>query len=87
MQNLIISVLFIVMFFKRRSSRGQSIYIAVFKMLGTGLVRLYFYLYEPIAQSSFILSSFFISILFFYVAYIYIMTRENKQNKVELITI
>lgn len=40
-QNLLMSILFLVMFFKRgRGLRGQSIFIAVFKMMGTGLTSL-----------------------------------------------
>ena len=42
-QNLLMSILFIIMLFKRNSLRGQSIYIAIFKMLGTGLTSLHYY--------------------------------------------
>ena len=39
-QNLMMSVLFLWMFFSRDDLRGQSVYIALFKMLGTGVSRL-----------------------------------------------
>ena len=86
-QNLVMSILFIIMFSKRNSLRGQSIYIAIFKMLGTGLVSLHFYLYEPITQSSFILPSLFISIFIFDMAYIFLIIKYNKQNKIPLLKI
>lgn len=86
-QNLLMSILFVIMFFKRNSLRGQSIYIAIFKMLGTSLVSLHFYLYEPITQSSLILPSLFVSIFIFDMAYIYLIIRAYKQNKVSLLKI
>ena len=36
-QNLMMSVLFLWMFFSRDDLRGQSVYIALFKMVGTGV--------------------------------------------------
>jgi hypothetical protein len=36
-QNLLMSILFVLMLRKRQDARGQSIYIGLFKMLGTGL--------------------------------------------------
>jgi hypothetical protein len=36
--NLVMSVLFVAMILRRRSSRGQSMYIALFKLLGTLVV-------------------------------------------------
>ncbi len=51
-QNLMMSVLFIVMLYRRDDLRGQSIFIALFKMLGTGISSLAFYLYQPISQGS-----------------------------------
>jgi hypothetical protein len=86
-QNLLMSILFIIMFFKRNSLRGQSIYIAIFKMLGTGLVSLHFYLYEPITQSSLILPSLYVSIFIFDMAYFFLIIRFYKQNKIPLLKI
>jgi len=84
-QNLVMSILFIIMLFKRNSLRGQSIYIAVFKMLGTGLVSLHFYLYEPITSSSFILPSLYVLIFIFDIVYIYLISRFYKRNKMPLL--
>jgi hypothetical protein len=67
-QNLLMSILFIMMFFKRNSLKGQSFYIAIFKMFGTGLSSLHYYLYEPISQSSFYLPYLYLySFLIFYI--------------------
>jgi hypothetical protein len=80
-QNLLMSILFVVMFFKRgRGLRGQSIFIAVFKMIGTGLTSLHFYLYEPVSQSSFALPFLFVSILFFDLLYVLMMANKYKKN-------
>jgi hypothetical protein len=46
-QNLMMSVLFIDMLLRRNSSQGQSLYIAIAKMLGTIIVSYYFYLKAP----------------------------------------
>jgi hypothetical protein len=70
-QNLVMAILFILMLSKRNSLEGQFIYIAVFKMLGTDLTSLHFYLHEPITQSSFVLPSLYISIFVFDMLYIY----------------
>jgi hypothetical protein len=86
-QNLLMSILFIMMFFKRNSLRGQSIYIAIFKMFGTGLSSLHYYLYEPISQSSFILPSLFISIFVFDIVYIYLIIKRYNSNNISLLKI
>jgi hypothetical protein len=86
-QNLLMSILFIMMLFKRNSLRGQSIYIAIFKMLGTGLTSLHYYLYEPITQSSFILPSLFVSIFVFDIVYIYLIIKLYNSNNISLLKI
>ena len=86
-QNLLMSILFIMMLFKRNSLRGQSIYIAIFKMFGTGLTSLHYYLYEPISQSSFILPSLFVSIFVFDIVYIYLIIKLYKSNNISLLKI
>jgi len=86
-QNLVMSILFIIMFSKRNSLRGQSIYIAVFKMLGTGLTSLHFYMYEPITQSSLILPALYVSIFIFDIVYIYLIVKFYKRNKIPLLKI
>ena len=86
-QNLLMSILFIMMLFKRNSLRGQSIYIAIFKMFGTGLTSLHYYLYEPISQSSFILPSLFVSIFVFDIVYIYLIIKLYNSNNISLLKI
>jgi len=68
-QNLIMSVLFVTMLINRKGITGQSFYIALFKMIGTGLSSLAFYLYRPIAQDSFLLQFLFVAIFVFDLIY------------------
>ena len=88
-QNLLMSILFVYMFFKReRGLRGQSIFIAVFKMVGTGLTSLHFYFYEPILQSSsFVLPSIFFSIFFFDLLYILLVVKVYREKRIPLLKI
>jgi hypothetical protein len=80
-QNLLMSVLFVVMFFKRGNTlRGQSIFIAIFKMLGTALTSIHFYLFEPVSQNSFVLLVLFVSIFFFDLLYTVMIIRQYKKN-------
>jgi hypothetical protein len=86
-QNLLMSILFIIMLFKRNSLRGQSFYIAIFKMFGTGLSSLHYILYEPISQSSFILPSLFVSVFVFDIVYIYLIIKRYNSNNISLLKI
>jgi len=69
-QNLMMSVLFVTMLINRKGIDGQSLYIALFKMVGTGLSSLAFYIYKPIAQDSILLQFLFIAIFVFDLIYI-----------------
>jgi hypothetical protein len=86
-QNLIMSVLFMVMRYRRRSLRGQSISIATCKLLGTALASLAFYLYSPLSHHSVLLPFLYIAILFsdaIYVGWVYMQQREkNYKLKME----
>ncbi|MCZ7569073.1 MAG: hypothetical protein M5U01_10870 [Ardenticatenaceae bacterium] len=62
-QNLLMSVLFIAMLYRRRSLRGQSTWIAVCKLVGTALASLAFYRYTAVAERSILLSFLFGAIL------------------------
>jgi hypothetical protein len=87
-QNLLMSILFVYMFFKRgRGLRGQSIFIAVFKMVGTGLTSLHFYFYEPISQSSFVLPYLFFLILFFDLLYVILVLGVYREKRIPLLKI
>ena len=62
-QNLMMSVMFITMLCYRRSLRGQSIAIAICKLLGTAaLASLAFFLYTTISHRSVLLPFLYISI-------------------------
>jgi hypothetical protein len=87
-QNLLMSVLFVFMFFKRGNSlRGQSIFIAIFKMVGTALTSLHFFLFEPASQNSFVLPFLFVSIFLFDLFYTVLIVKQYKKNHKSLFAI
>jgi hypothetical protein len=45
-QNLMMSILFVLLLTKRRNLKGQSIYIALFKMIGSFLPAIYLFLFN-----------------------------------------
>lgn len=75
-QNLMMSILFVTMLLKRQSLKGQSIYIAVFKMLGTLLPSVLFFLRFP---SSVLLNFFFVSIFVFDLIYIGLLHAKHSE--------
>ena len=81
-QNLVMSVLFVTMLLNRNGVRGQSMYIALFKMLGTGISSLAFYLYQPISQESVLLPSLYVSIFVVDAIYLTLLHRKIKENKI-----
>jgi hypothetical protein len=85
-QNLMMSVLFINMFLNRNDLRGQSFYIALFKLLGTGIISLAFYLYQPISHGSFLMPFLYISTFVcdaLYTSLVYL--RSNNMRKLSRI--
>ncbi len=82
--NLLMSILFIVMLFRRGNLRGQSIYIALFKMLGTASTSVAFYLYEPIAQGSVLLPFLFISIFVYDLIYVGLIYQKYRECAIPL---
>lgn len=79
-QNFLMSILFMIMLFRRNSLRGQSVYIALSKMVGTALACTAAYLYVPLAGQSALLQYLFIATLFFdlnYVAAVYYVGRKE----------
>lgn len=87
-QNLLMSVLFVFMFFKRGNTlRGQSIFIAVFKMLGTGLTSIHFYFFESVSQSSIVLPVLFMFIFIFDLLYTVLILNQYKKNHKSLLAI
>ena len=77
-QNLMMSVLFIGMLLSRDDLRGQSIYIAIFKMLGTCAASLAFYLYRSIAQDSTLFLVLFIGIFVFDIIYVVMVYQKHR---------
>lgn len=83
-QNLMMSILFIVMLFRRSDLRGQSIYIALFKMLGTALSSLAFYLYASVSQGSVLLPFLFISIFVYDLIYVGMIYQKYREYGIPL---
>jgi hypothetical protein len=75
-QNLLMSVLFIRLLLKRNSSSGQSLYIALSKLIGTIFPSILFYLYFPHSELLFL---FFCSIFIFDLAYVILLYRKLKE--------
>ncbi len=69
-QNLLMSVLFITMLYRRRSLRGQSIAIATCKLVGTALASAAFYFFVSMAQQSVLLRFLFVAILAYDLIYL-----------------
>ena len=81
-QNLVMSVLFIKMIIGRNSLKGQSFYIALFKMLGTGISSVAFYLYQPISHQTIVLPAFFVSIAVCDIVYTILVYRKYREQRV-----
>lgn len=82
-QNLMMSVLFVTMLINRKGIVGQSVYIALFKMVGTGLSSLAFYLYKPLAQESILLQLLFVTIFVFDLIYTVGIYQKSKKYKIK----
>ncbi len=79
-QNLVMSILFVSMLINRINLNGQSIYIVLFKMIGTLLPSILYYRLYP---ANVYLDFLYVAILVFdllYVALIYVKARELKIN-------
>jgi hypothetical protein len=85
-QNLMMSILFIVMFYSRGSLRGQSLSIALTKMGGTGLASVAFFFFSVGYERSVLLPFLYCSILLFdalYVAMVFSATRHAAVAEAE----
>ncbi|EFH84481.1 hypothetical protein [Ktedonobacter racemifer] len=69
-QNLMMSILFLTMLFRRRSLRGQSMSIALCKLLGTACASLAFYLYSAPWHHSVLLPFLYVATFIYDVAYV-----------------
>lgn len=79
-QNLMMSVLFVNMLRNREDTRGQSLGIGLFKMIGTGLSSMAFFFFKPIAQDSMLLQFLFVSIFVFDVIYVISLCRKSRKD-------
>ena len=77
-QNLMMSALFIVMLYRRRSLRGQSLSIAICKLFGTALASLAFFLYTGISHRSVLLPFLYVSILVYDLIYVALVYRQQR---------
>ncbi|HEY7168199.1 MAG TPA: hypothetical protein VIB79_26815 [Candidatus Binatia bacterium] len=73
-QNLMMSILFIAMLVRRPGVEGQSVYIALFKLLGTLLPSILFHLRFP---RSFLLNVLYVAIFVFDLAYLLMLYRRH----------
>lgn len=81
-QNFMMSILFITMLLSRNGIRGQSMYVALFKMLGTGVISLAFYLYQPISQGSVLLPFLYVSIFVSDGIYLVLIYQKSRKNQI-----
>lgn len=82
-QNLMMSVLFIVMLRERKSIDGQSIYIATFKMLGTLLASIAFYTQTKIYSHSHLMQLLFVGIFIYDLLYTIGLYKELKLRRIK----
>jgi hypothetical protein len=75
-QNLMMSILFVVMLLRRKSVKGQSMYIAILKMVGTILPSILFFLSNPSAP---FMDYLYISILGFDLLYTVLLYQKLKE--------
>jgi hypothetical protein len=78
-QNLMMSILFVMMFFKRKDLSGQSVYIALFKMAGTALPSILFFSLVP---DSILLNTLYCGILFFDILYTVLLYNKSIETGV-----
>lgn len=74
-QNFMMSVLFVFMLIYRKDMRGQSIYIGIFKLIGTLLPSILFYCKYP---DSVLLNTLYLSILTFDIIYVVMLYNKEK---------
>lgn len=86
-QNLVMSILFIFMLYRRNSLRGQSFFIGLFKMFGTGISSIAFYAYQPISQQSVVLPAFYISIFVCDIIYLIFIYQKSRDANVPILRI
>lgn len=76
--NLMMSALFLVMLLRRGDNRGQNIWIAIFKMLGTAGTSFSQYLYDPATTS---LTVAYIEIFLLDALYVWLLSRAPRWER------
>jgi hypothetical protein len=77
-QNLMMSVLFLTMLYRRRSLRGQSISIAVCKLIGTAFASLAFFLFSSLSHRSVLLPFLYVAIFAYDIIYVGMVYRQQR---------
>jgi hypothetical protein len=77
-QNLMMSILFIDFLQRRGSARGQSLYIALFKMVGTLFASAAIWLYAPVSKTSVLLPFLYVAIAVFDGIYLALLYRTLR---------
>lgn len=85
-QNLLMSILFVIMLRNRNNLRGQSIYIAIFKLIGTVLASLAFHQFDPINKRSTFLEILYITIIFFDLLYVMNIYKKSIEENIKIWT-
>jgi|SRR5690606_4367379 len=78
--NLMMSILFITMLLHRKSLRGQSISIALFKLLGTLFIVIAYYDFTTEIRNSLLLQFLYISIFVFDFIYLCLVYLQSKKS-------
>jgi len=84
--NVLMSALFITMLYRRKSLRGQSIWIALFKMLGTTLISLGAFFYDELTRESVLLPVLYVTVFAYdliYFAMVYKLRRAESNDAIE----
>ncbi|MEH2416593.1 transmembrane-type terpene cyclase [Nostoc sp.] len=80
-QNLMMSILFIDMLLRRNTLLGQSIFIALSKMIGTTFASIGFYIANPTRRGSLLLLFLYSAIFVFDLIYIMMVAIKLKQTR------
>ncbi len=81
-QNFLMSALFISMLILRGNSRGQNIYIALTKMLGTLLVAIQFHFIQKSSLNNHLLHFLYVSVFLMDLLYIVLLYQQLKKERI-----
>lgn len=78
--NILMFMLFITMLLRRKTLRGQSIYIGISKLIGTLLYSAAFYLYAAISKGSTLLEFLYVAIIVCDIIYVIMIHYYSKRR-------